>query len=48
VSGDREHTVLTERCDGALRAQVLEVRVRVLVQRLIAEEVDLLEVCRHE
>ena len=41
--GDRHHAVMGRRHHRALRAQVVEVRVRVLQQGLVGEEVDLLE-----
>ena len=43
-AGDGHHAVMRERRHRALRAQVLEVRVRVLQQRRVGEEIDLVEV----
>ena len=47
VAGHRHHAVVGERQHRAGRAQLLEVGVRVLDERLVAEEVDRLPVVRH-
>ena len=46
VAGHRDHAVMGERLHRALRAQVLEVRIRVLDERLVHEEVDRVPVAR--
>ncbi len=47
VAGDHRHTVVRLALHRALRAQMLQVRIRVRVERRVAEEVDGIEVTHH-